>query len=373
MSNKKILFLIRSLNYGGAERQLVALSKGLHERGHKVVVAVFYQSGPLERDLHEAGVSVIILDKHKRWDVFPFLLRLVRLIRCEKPDIVHGYLPVPNLLTILLKPLFPPIKMVWGVRASNMDLSQYDRLSRFLFRIECFFSRFADIIIVNSNAGKEYHQKHGFPGKKMVVIPNGIDTEIFKPDAEARNRIRAEWGIKEDEILIGLVARLDPMKDHPTFLRAASILARERGDVRFMCIGDGPESYKTELQRLSDKLGLENTLIWAGTRVDMPSVYSALDIATSSSYGEGFPNVIGEAMACGVPCVVTDVGDSAWIVGETGVVVPYKNPEALKSGWKICLTKDRNELGSKARFRTMKYFDVGQLVNQTEEILWLKA
>lgn len=372
MSNKKILFLISTLTYGGAERQLVALAKGLHERGHKVVVVVFYHGGPLERDLHEAGVSVIILGKRKRWDVFPFLLRLVRLIRCEKPDILHGYLPVSNLLTILFKPLFPRIKMVWGVRASNMDLSQYDWLTRFLFTIECFFSRFADTIIVNSNTGRDYHQKRGFPNRKMVVILNGIDTEIFKPDAEARTRIRAEWGIKENEKLIGLVARLDPMKDHPTFLEAAAILVKERKDVHFICVGDGSSDYRKKLHTLSKELGLTDRLIWAGTREDMPAEYNALDIATSSSYGEGFPNVIGEAMACGVPCVVTDVGDSAWIVGDTGIVLAPKSPESIVKGWNSLLSLDLTKMMSlkeKVRRRVIENTSVQKMVYNTERLL----
>lgn len=366
----RIDFLIRSLDYGGAERQLVTLAKGLQGRGHSVSVAVFYSGGPLEKDLRDSGVPVNMLDKHGRWDVFPFLWRLIRLIRHEKPDILHGYLPVPNLLTVLLKPLLPNILMVWGVRASNMDLSRYDRLSRVVFRLECFFSRFADLIIVNSNAGRDYHIKHGFPESKMVVVPNGIDTDYFKPDAAARVRKRAEWEIGENEKLIGIVARLDPMKDHPTFLKAASLLAKERDDVRFVCVGDGPEPYKSELKRLSLELGLEKKLIWAGAHRDMPAVYNALDIAVlSSSWGEGFPNVIGEAMACGVPCVVTDVGDSALIVGGTGVIVPPGNPEALAFSLAKMVSIDKSDIASKTRKRIKEKYDLTHLINITENVL----
>lgn len=368
----KIIFLIRSLNYGGAERQLVTLAKSLHELSYFVLVAVFYSEGPLEKDLREAGVQVVILDKRGRWDVFPFLWRLVRLVWREKPDIIQGYLPVPNLLTILLKPLFPRIRMVWGVRASNMDLSRYDWLARLVFRIECFFSRFADLIIVNSNAGRNYHLKHGFPESKMVVIPNGIDTEQFKPDFAARARLRAEWGIKEHEKLIGIVARLDPMKDHPTFLRAAAILAKEREDVRFVCVGDGPEPYSSEMKELSRECGLEGKLIWTGVCNDMPAVYNALDIVSSSSYGEGFPNVVGEAMACGVPCIVTDVGDSALIVGETGIVVPPKNSQTLANGLMVMLKNLNNNpslLNEQVRKRIISQFNQESLVDKTAEVL----
>lgn len=207
----------------------------------------------------------------------------------------------------------------------------------------------------------------------MVVIPNGIDTEIFKPDAGSGTRIRAEWGIKEDEKVIGLVARLDPMKDHPTFLEAAAILVKERKDVRFVCVGDGPDLYKSRLRELSCKYGLETKLIWTGTRSDMPFVYNTLDIATSSSsYGEGFPNVIGEAMACGVPCVVTDVGDSGWIVGDTGIVLAPKSPGSIVMGWNSLLSLDLTKMMSlkeKVRRRVIENMSVQKMVYNTEQLL----
>ena len=316
----------------------------------------------------EAGVPVISLEKRGRWDVLGFLLRLVRLLRQEKPDILHGYLGTPNILTVLLKPIFPRIRMVWGVRASNMDLERYDWLARWSYRVECHLSRFADLIIANSYAGMHYAIANGFPKNKMVVIPNGIDTEHFRPNPKARVQVRAEWGVAEDEKLIGLVGRLDPMKDHPTFLKAAALLAREREDVRFVCVGDGPPDYRQELHALGRELGLAERLIWTGTRRDMPAVYNALDIATSSSYGEGFPNVIGEAMACGVPYVVTDVGDSAWIVGDTGIVVPPQNPKALADGWRLKLNSLDQSAESKEliRQRILDNFSVSNLIQSTE-------
>nr|WP_277878921.1 MULTISPECIES: glycosyltransferase [unclassified Coleofasciculus] len=208
----------------------------------------------------------------------------------------------------------------------------------------------------------------------MLVIPNGIDTEHFKPSLETRAKVRTEWEISEDTILIGLVGRLDPMKDHPTFLRAAALLCKQRQDVRFVCVGTGSESYAQKLYQLAKKLDISEKVIWAGARADMPMVYNALDIATSSSsYGEGFSNAIGEAMACSVPCVVTDVGDSSWIVDDTGLVVLPQSSEALLAGWLTCLGRDRNAMGLKARSRIVEHFSVKQLVEQTEEALWLKV
>ena len=365
----KILFLIRSLSIGGAERQLVILAKGLHQQGHEVSVAIFYAGGPLEKELHETGIPVFALHKSGRWNVLPFFMRLVRVVWKLKPRVIYGFLGTPNILSAFLKPIFPKIRMVWGVRASNMDLDRYDWLARAGYRLECWLSRFADLIICNSRAGLEYAAAHGFPRGKMTVIPNGIDTERFKPDAAARTRVREEWGIAENEILIGLVARLDPMKDHPTFLRAAAMLARERPDVRFVCVGDGPESYRAELHRLTIELGLDGKLILAGARRDMPAVFNALDIASSSSYGEGFSNAIAEAMACGVPCVVTDVGDSALIVGETGGVVPPSRPDALCEGFRLMRGRLGPDLRDAVRASIVNRFTSDVLITDTVEVL----
>jgi len=368
-----IVFLIRSLNYGGSERQLVALAKGLHERQYGVTVAVFYSDGPLERELREAGVRVRGLDKGGRWDLLGFLLRLVQLLREEKPDTLYGFLASSNTLSALLKPIFWRTRMVWGVRASNVDLARYDRLSRLSYGVERRLSRFADLIVANSRAGSSYAVAHGFPKSKMVVIPNGIDTERFRPDPDERRRVRAEWGIEEGDKLIGTVGRLDPMKDHPTFLRAAAMLSRKRGDVRFVCVGDGPADYRRELSALSEELGLAQRLFWVGAREDIPAVYNALDIVTSTSaYGEGFSNIIGEAMACGVPCVATDVGDSAWILGSQGLVVPPGNPEALAARWHDVVYKAleaRSAIGLGLRERVIRNFSLDRMIEQTAEVL----
>lgn len=365
----KILLLCRSLGVGGTERQIVVLAKGLQQQGHDVNVMVFYANGTLEGELHESGIPVFDLRKSGRWDVLPFFMRAVRLVRKLKPRMIYGFLGTPNILTALLKPIFPKTGMVWGVRASNVNLDRYDWLSRLSYRIECRLSRFADLIICNSRSGLEYAVAHGFPRTQMTVIPNGIDTERFKPDATTREQVRTAWGIAENEILIGLVARLDPMKDHPTFLRAAAMLLHERSDVRFVCVGDGPEPYRSELHRLASKLGLNGRLIWAGARHDMSAVYNALDIAASSSCTEGFSNTIAEAMSCGVPCVVTDVGDSALIVDASGCVVPPAMPDALCAGFLLMLKQLGPDIRDAARASIVNRFTNDALINNTVDIL----
>lgn len=316
---RSIVFLIPSLDIGGAQRQLVELAGGMHQADWQVKVLTFYGDGELEADLRERGVPVVELNKRGRWDLVAFSIRLLRTLRTERPDVLHTYLGTANVLGVFAKPLVPRMQVVWGVRASNMDFARYDWLAGLLFRVGCRLARFADLIICNSVSGRDYHVARGYPASRMVVIPNGVDSDRFRPDPIARSELRREWGVVDDQVLIGLVGRLDPMKDHPTFLRAAARFAGRR-DVHFVCIGDGPQPYSGVLRRLGSNLGLDESLTWVGTRLDMPRVYNAFDLAVSSSSGEGFPNVVAEAMATGVPCVVTDVGDSPILVGDGGWV-----------------------------------------------------
>ena len=371
-TSPRLLLLARSLNQGGAQRQLVTLACGLRARGWDVAVARFYAGDRWEEELRHAGVTLYDLRKRGRWDVLAFLFRLGRLLRTERPTILHGYLSVPNLLAVLLRPLSPGTRIVWGIRASNMDLSHYDWLARLTFFLACRTACLADLIIVNSHAGRDYHIAHGYPRQKTLVIPNGIDTRRFQFDAAGRRRLRAEWGISSEAVLIGLVGRLDPMKDHPTFLRAAALLTLQDARCRFVCVGDGPPEYANKLRREARALGLDDRLIWAGSRDDMAAAYSAFDIACSSSYSEGLPNVVAEAMACGRPCVVTDVGDSAAVVGDTRWVVPPKDPAALCNALAPLLhldPDDRSRLGVQARTRIVERFSVERMIEATSQAL----
>lgn len=370
----RLCFLIRQLNTGGAQRQLVTLLQGLDRSRFAVTLITFYDGGSFRDQVRDMPhLEYICIDKRGRWDVFGFMGRLLSELRRCKPQVLHGYLATSNLMAVMLKPWLRGTRIVWGIRGSYMDFSQYEWTELLLFRLECFCARFADIVIANSEAGRRHCLAHGFSSRRIVVIPNGIDTNRFQPDHNARRQLRAAWGIGEGEILIGLVGRLDPIKDHPNFLQAAARLAETRQNVRFVCVGDGPADYTAQLQTQGEALGLKNKLIWAGVRSDMPAVQNALDLAASSSLGEGFPNAVGEAMACAVPCVVTDVGDSAWIVGDTGQVVPPGDPAALAAGWAECLLGDRAERGRWARARIVEEFSVARLARKTEEALWPKV
>lgn len=366
----KVLFLTRSLDVGGAERQLVVLARGLAGRGHRVAVATFYGGGPLAADLEAAGVDVADLGKRGRLDTVGFFARLVARARAFGPDVVHSYLVAPNLAAATIRPWLPGVRVVWGVRASDMDLGAYGAFEEWTFQATRPLAATVDRIVANSNAGRRFHVARGYPAARTVVVPNGIDTGRFRPDAAARAIVREGLGLPPGIPLVGLVARVDPMKDHETFLRAAALLSRRRGDVRFVAAGGGPPGTLERLRDRARSLGVEDRVRFLGPRRDVERIQAALDVATSASaFGEGFPNAVGEAMACGVPCVVTDVGDSASIVGAPDLVVRRRDPAGLAAAWEAVLDGrvaiDRAAL----RLRIETRFSVERLIDRTEALL----
>lgn len=357
------------MNRGGAERQVVTLAAALRAQGHEPVVALFYAGGPLQAELEAAGVRVVPLEKRGRWDLFGFLRRLVALVRRERPDCLHPYLGIPNMLCVLGKPFWPQTPVVWGLRMSYMDMARYDRFQQITYRIEPLLAHLADRIICNSEAGRTLALAQGYPEARTVVVANGIDVHRFRPDAGRRAASRAAWGIGSDVLLVGIVGRLDPMKDHPTFLRAAALVVQATVGVSFVIVGDGSEEARVRLRSLSDDLELGQRLLWKPAQSDVEAVYPALDLLVSSSRGEGFPNVVGEAMACGVPCAVTDVGDSAQIVGETGATAPAEDPAALARAILTQLGRRSPELAQAARARIVELYSVETLVAHTLRVL----
>ncbi len=367
----KLVFLIRSLAIGGAERQLAELAKSLDPNRFDVTVLCFYGGGQFANDLIEANIPVLSLDKKGRWDLAGFGVRLVKYLRHLQPDILHSYMTGSNLVAALAKAALPKVKIVWGVEAAYVDHKQYGWLEQVTSRAEILLSFVPRLIIFNSFAGRDYHLSAGFSGSHAIVIQNGIDMARFRPDPIARAQLRSDWNIPSDAFLIGLSGRLDPIKDHPTFLKAAALFAQHNRGARFVCIGDGHSSYLQRLQTLAKELDLTDKVVWAGFVKNMVGAYNALDLCCSASHSEGTSNAIAEAMSCGIPCVVTDVGDSRYIVGNTGVLVPPRDPEAMAVGWSAMRHQihQQPQLSSLVRQRIQQHLSLAQLVNNTSNAL----
>ncbi len=368
----RLTFLIRDLGYAGAQRQLVTLATGLPRDEFHISVLHFHP-GPLEEELRSAGIKTVHVRKNGRWDLPAFFLRLLAAARTEQPDIVHSYLTESNVLGVLMKPFLRGARVVWGLRDSQTDAALWGFLGRLSFRLSRLLSHRADGIIANSAAGRDYYIAQGFPADRLTVIPNGIDVGRFAPDPDAGSRLRAAWRIAPETFLIGHVGRLNVMKDHATLLRATAMACDRHPDARLVCIGGGDPVYGAHLRRLAGELGLADKVSWQPARGDMTAAYNALDaLVSSSSFGEGFPNVVAEAMSCGVPCVVTDVGDSAHLVGDACFAAPPSQPQALADALCRLLETDpaaMTELKARARARIVNTFSTPQLVRRTREAL----
>jgi glycosyltransferase involved in cell wall biosynthesis len=348
----------------------VALSRGLIRRGHIVMVVVVEAGGTLTPELRATGADVVELTGRGIGELPVRLPTLLSSLRRFRPDVLFGQLAFSNVLSVLCRPFLPGTKVVQGILVLRPERDPDAPLVRALYGAESASSRFADAIIANSEAARDHVIRRGFPPGRIHVVYNGIDTERFRPDAVARKEVRAEWGIGDEDVLVGRIGRMRPTKDYPTFLRAIALITAGRPDLRFVLVGDGPD--RGSIGALAADLGVDDRIVWAGERRDVVSVMNALDIMVSSSQSESFANVIGEAMACGVPCVVTDAGDSAMIVGSTGVVVPTGSPAALADAVLELaerLPHDGDRLRADARARVESEFGLDVMVKNTERIL----
>ncbi|MDR0746974.1 MAG: glycosyltransferase, partial [Helicobacteraceae bacterium] len=274
MANKKIIIFASALNHGGAERQAAALAKELKKRGEEVGIVIYYNESAYDKELIGANVAIHYLRKKLGvWRLPLTLIKLAKLLRSLKPYAIYSFLDTPNILTALLKPFLGGARLVWSIRSTVNN--EYGFLSRVFGKIEAFLSPISDLIISNSQAGKETYIKKGFPKDKIVVIENGIDTDRFNYDEEGAKRFRSEFAIKDDERIILLAARLDIKKDHPNFLKACAILNQTYNDLRFVCAGGGDQDYLNELIALTKTLGIGDKTIFTGARDDMAAIYSS--------------------------------------------------------------------------------------------------
>ncbi|MFC1825538.1 glycosyltransferase, partial [Thermodesulfobacteriota bacterium] len=313
-----IVHLITELNTGGAERMLHRLVSKMDPNKFRSKVVSMTDIGPIGEEIRAEGMAVFTLGMSLGKPTFRGIADLIKFLRGQTVDILQTWLYHADLLGLLAGKAARVENIVWNIRCSDMHLQNYRFLTSLTVRTAGILSRMPDAIVVNSSRGKEIHERRGYYSKKMELIPNGIDTKLFKPDEIARDWLLKELKLPDDVDLIGLVARFDPMKDHRNFVKAASILSKRLKNIHFVLVGDGIAEGNREFINLFNGGLFNGRVHMLGLRSDIPKITAAFDIATSSSYyGEGFSNTIGEAMACGVPCVVTDVGDSAQIVANT--------------------------------------------------------
>jgi glycosyltransferase involved in cell wall biosynthesis len=335
-----VAFILHALGPGGTERQVTYLTAGLVERGTRVSVVELRRGGHFTGAVERAGGTVISAAARNRAD----LARVVRIIRGLRPDVAYGLNPEANVLA-----LASGAPAVFGIRATALDQLPQDAPARFALFLQHRLARRARLVVVNSHAGARELRCRGYPGDRLRVVPNGIEVGRFAPAAAARRPA-------DSPQLVATVARMDRQKDHETFLRAAALAARPGR--RFAWFGDGP--LRSQIERRARELGVE--LLVPGVQHDMRATYAGIDVFTlSSAWGEGFSNAFAEALAAGLPCVVTDTGDHAR-AREVATVVAPGDPGALAAAWD-------HATACGGRAWVAANMSVDQMVSNTHELL----
>ena len=363
----KIAHVITGLSTGGAEMTLYKLLSRTDRTVFEPEVISLTTSGEVGEMMRALDIPVRALGMRRGVPNPLFVPHLTNLLRKLRPDVVQTWMYHADLVGGVAAKLAGNLPVVWNVRHSQLYPQQTKRTTIWTARTCALLSGFVpDRIVCAAEVSRRVHAQIGYKKQKMLVIPNGFDLSAFVPEPAARGSVRRELGISQSAPLVGLVARFHPDKDHGNFVRAAALLhARRRPDAHFLLCGEGVTPENQELSGWLEGAGVRERCHLLGPRNDVPRLYAALDVAVSSSSSEGFPNVVGEAMACGVPCVVTDVGDSAAIVADTGVVVPPRDPEALAGGMLKVLSLDGGErrgFGERARRRIGEHYSLESVV-----------
>jgi glycosyltransferase involved in cell wall biosynthesis len=369
----KVAHVITGLDADGAETVLHQITSRMDRSQFQNEVICMIEPGPMAARLEASGVPVRSLGM-QRGSANPFqVLRLARWIRNARPNVVQTWMYHADLLGgVAARIAGKPV--VWGIHHTSLEPGQNKRLTIWTARMCSWLSGWLPKrIVCCSEASRVAHAQFGYADRKMEVVPNGFDLRRFHPDAEARKSLRQELGVSEETPLIGMAARFHVQKGHRNFVEAATKLHARVSNARFVLCGKGVDAANNDLTAWIKQGGdsLFNAFHLLGARADMPRIFAGLDIATSASLSEAFPMAVGEAMACATPCAVTNVGDSAMIVGETGKVVPAENPQALADAWEALLASGsvaRKQLGQAARNRVEQRFDLGKIVERYQEL-----
>lgn len=364
----RIAFVTTSLDPGGAETVLSALTLGLSRLGAKTSVIALRGSGRLAEYLRAGGIPVTTLDAESTTAAALALPRVPLALRRFRPDVVQGWMYHGNLAATAAMP-FCGGRLFWGIRQALGALDRETPATNRLIRFGARLSGRPEAIIYNSTRALRDHEDVGYSSAGGIVVPNGFDTERLAPDdGAARIRLRGQLGLPQDAILVGHFARFHPVKDHATFLKAAAL---SDASLQFLMAGRGIDFSNPELAALIERLGLRGRISLLGEADDVGAILPGLDVLCVSSRSEAFPNVLGEAMSCGVPCVTTDVGDAAQIVGDAGRVVPVGDPARLAAAFSAIVELDadaRARLGRVARQRIIEHYSLDSMIRQYQRI-----
>ena len=367
----KVLHLITGLGVGGAETMLLKLLGGLDRERFASTVVSMTEPGALAPQIAELGIPVHSLGLNRGVPHPLALPKLFRLTRQFRPAILQSWMYHADVLGYFAARAARVPKLVWNIRCSDLDFPTTSRSLRAVFATHGFLSRFTDATIVNSAAGMTFHRTHGHNSRRWELIQNGFDIARFRPDATKRARGRAELRLRDEEVAIGMVARFDRYKDHATFIAAAKLLREREPRVVFVLAGKGMTADNEQIAGPLRAAKLTEQTRLLGEYADPSRLLPSLDIATLCSFTEGFPNAVGEAMSCELPCVASDVGDSALLLGDAGRIVPPGDPQAVADSWSELIElgpQGRQRIGAAARVRIQERFSLQAIVTAYDKL-----
>jgi glycosyltransferase involved in cell wall biosynthesis len=367
----KVIHIITGLDTGGAEMMLYKLLSRMDRSRFSNVVVSLTGRGKLANAIERLQVQVVSLELGTVSGAFGGLKRLIQQLRKYRPHIIQTWLYHADLAGLIAQRLVANSRLCWNLRCAGLRKGDVSNSTLVLRRALSLFSGIPDVVMVNSGSGQQAHRALGYHPQRWAVLYNGFDTETCRPDPAARAAIRKELGVSDDTQLLGFIARFDPLKDHENFFRAAGQLAAGRPRIQFVLAGRGVDLRNSTLTKEIQNAELNGRCYLLGERDDVPRIMAALDLVVSASYSEGFPNTIGEAMACGIPCVATDAGDSAFLIGDTGRIVPPRDPLALAQACGMLLdmtAAQRKVLGDAARNRIERLFSLKVVTEQYQRI-----
>lgn len=366
-----VTHIVSGLGGGGAEMMLYKLLSKINPQSFRSEVISLTDEGLFGLKIKELGISIYTLGMRRGRVSYSGVSYLSEILKRNSPAIIQTWMYHADLIGGLVGKRSIKAPIVWNLRADIVPFVN-DKKTYLLTRGCALFSSFLPTRIIScSEVTRQSHISFGYNAARMVTIPNGFDLEVYRTDSATALSVRQELGIQPNVPLIGLMTRFNQRKDLPNFVEAAGHFIKAIPQARFLICGHEMNQENEKLMNMLDQAKIKGSCFILGRREDIPRLTTALDVATSSSASEGFPNVLGEAMACGVPCVATDVGDSALIIGNTGIIVPPKNPQALADGWKKILMMDveeRRNLGRAARQRIEENFSLDSVVARYENL-----
>jgi glycosyltransferase involved in cell wall biosynthesis len=355
MYMKKIIHIITGLGSGGAENMLYKLLKYSNKKKYYHEVISLMDEGVYGKKIENLGIKVHCLYLNKK-NIFKSILKAMRI--SKNFDIIDTWLYHADIFGFLIAKVLLKKKLIWNIRHSNLDKDANKPTTLKIVKINSKLSKYVDLITYNSNRALENHIKFGYANNNSVVIPNGFELERFKFNLDDRKKIREELALKEKDKVIITVGRWNIQKDYYTLLKALNELKKQNIEFKMIMVGTDLDYKNYELVTLIDSYNLRENIILLGRRSDIPALLSAADIYVSSSLGESFSNAIGEAMACELSCVVTDVGDSKLIVGDTGRVVQARDYVNMSKELLDLISNHSKDRNLNARKRILDNYDI---------------